>query len=154
MSIIADIYAPKIPTLYTQIPHARVIGSFQCSQFNDFRTAEFLIDSGASFTTLLPYHVIALDIDWENLANARTPCMIANGEPIYAKLLPDVELHINRNDGKPKSEEIFVLPYIHVIPVPMRQRIPVSASLLGMDVLRNFPNWHWDFDNMYLTLSR
>lgn len=153
LQIIADIYAPNIPNIYTQIPHARVIGSLNCSQFSDLRTAEFIVDSGASFTTLLPYHVVMLGINWQILPYASIQCTTATGDRVNPRLLQDVELHINKNDGKPNSEEIFILPYIHVMPPSLQEQIPRSYSLLGMDVLRNFPNWHWDFDKMCLFLS-
>jgi hypothetical protein len=145
LQIIADIYPPN--------PHAKIIGSLKCSQFNDLRTVEFVVDSGATFTTLLPFHVTLLGIDLEILEPAPKPCYTATGTPIYPLLLPDVELHLEKNDGKRNSFEIFTLPFIHCMPTlppnPSNrlspQRVAIN-SLLGMDVLSNFSNWHWDFE--------
>jgi hypothetical protein len=150
LQIIADIYPPY--------PHAKIIGSLKCSQFSDLRTVEFLVDCGATITTLLPYNVIDLGINWEGLECAKRPCYTATGDPIYPRILSEVELHLDKNDGKPNSVEIFILPFIHVVP-PLRSKSQknqlqpqrqVTNSLLGKDVLAYFSNWHWDFDNGYM----
>ncbi|HLE75909.1 MAG TPA: hypothetical protein VI864_07710 [Candidatus Bathyarchaeia archaeon] len=151
MQIIADIY----PTS----PHAKIIGSLKCSQFSDLRTLEFVVDSGATFTTLLPYHVLSLGIDCSDLSRTTRPCYSANGDPMYPYELPKVELHLDKNDGKTNGVEIFVLPLIHCMPPPPRdpqqepQQFRITNSLLGMDVLKIFKNWIWDFENGQLHLN-
>lgn len=148
---------------YTQVPgqpqnrHAKIIGSLKCSQFNILKTVDFLIDSGASYTTLLPYDAVRLGISFNILSDFPKPCCTATGLLAFPKVLPDVELHLDRNDGNPNSEEIFVLPFIHCMPPPKRrkrQAIPqreITYSLLGMDVLSNFLNWRWDLKQAYFT---
>ncbi len=152
MHIVADIYPPN--------PHARIIGSLNCSQFNDLRTVEFVVDSGATFTTLLPYHVNSLGINIGILRRAPKPCYSATGDSIYPHILPNVELHLDKNDGQPRSEVIFTLPFIHCMPPlppnPLDQIAPlreITTSLVGMDVLRHFSKWNWNFEKGELHLD-
>jgi len=89
---------------------------------------DFLIDSGASYTTLLPYDAVRLGISFNILSDFPKPCCTATGLLAFPKVLPDVELHLDRNDGNPNSEEIFVLPFIHCMP---RQNVVKDKQYLS-----------------------
>lgn len=154
MGLIADIFYTKDILTNAQIPHAKIIGTLSCKQLAGLRDTEFLIDSGATKTTISPFQaVVFLSIDTDHLPTAPNVCSIANGTNIRPKMLQEVELRINKRDGKPNSEWIFVLPYILVMPVHKSKPLVKANSLLGMDVLRNFPYWQWDFANNFLYLN-
>jgi hypothetical protein len=155
LSLIADIVSVVDPISNVEIKHATIIGSLKLDPFNnDLQEVKFLIDSGASRTTLSPYDVLALGIDWDHLPNSPFGCIIANGNKIFPKMLSNVEIHINRRDGKPRSEEVFELTYIHVMPIPKGKQIQKTSSILGMDILVNFATWQWDYTNNFLYLNR
>jgi hypothetical protein len=139
----------RLATLYGHepVPHGRVIGSVKCPQFNELKNVDFLIDSGSTFTTLLPYDVITLEIDWESLPLANFNCMCASGNYFRPRVLADVEIHLNNEDGVPTLEEVFKLPFINVMPPSEDQSHAEPYSLLGMDVLRNFSIWRWQFNS-------
>ena len=84
---------------------------------------------------------------------APNTCSIADGSNVRPKMLQEVELRINKKDGKSYSEEIFVLPYILVMPIHKNKPLIKANSLLGMDVLQGYPNWRWDFINNFLYLN-
>jgi predicted aspartyl protease len=159
LCIIGDIY----PAPLNRPPnrHAEIIGSLKCPQFNALKTVVFIVDSGASFTTLLPYDVVNLGINCDELNDAEKPCYTATGEPIYPKILPDVELHLNKNNGVTGAEHIFLLDFIHCIKPPsvqdrrvlLPQQETFTLSLLGMDVLYHFTRWTYDFEECQLRLD-
>ncbi len=108
---------------------------------------------------MLPFDVDRLGIDYNALRYADDPCTTATGERVFPKILPKVELTLNSFDANGKSkEDIFVLPYVNCMKPPqaLDRRLPseiFTYSLLGMDVLHNFREWHWDFDAGELRLS-
>lgn len=154
MSLTADITSFFDPLSNIEIKHAYIIGSIKYDPFaEDLHEVKFLIDSGASRTTLSPYDVLALNIDWKRLHNSPFGCTIADGSKVYPKMLPNVEIHINRRDGKPHSESVFELAFIHVMPIPKGKPMEKSSSILGMDVLNNFSGWQWDYANKFLYLN-
>jgi predicted aspartyl protease len=149
---------PVIPSIYPTnvenhdpVPHARITGTINCPQFIEPRNVNFLIDSGACFTTLLPYDVVTLEIDWKRLDEANFDCRCANGDCFRPRILPNVEIRLNNEDGVPTKEEIFNLPFINVIPPPKVLKYePDPFSLLGMDVLNRFRIWRWQPDKLFL----
>ena len=154
MGLIADIFYTKDVMTNAQIPHAKIIGSLKCRQFADLRDAEFLVDSGATKTTISPFQAaMLLTVDTDRLPTAPNHCSIADGSNVRPKMLQDVELSINKRDGKPNSEWIFTLPYILVMPIQKKKPLIKSNSLLGMDILANFPAWRWDYTNNFLYLN-
>lgn len=154
MGLVADIYYTKDILTNAQVPHAKIIGSIRCKQFGDLRDAEFLIDSGATKTTISPFQAaVFLAVDTDHLPTAPNTCSIADGSNVRPKMIQDVELRINKRDGKPNSEEIFALPYVLVMPVHKSKPLIKASSLLGMDILSNFPTWQWDFVNGFLYLN-
>lgn len=155
LTLIADIDEPiGEKTIFTKIPFGKIIATIQSKRFREPQTFEFLIDSGTSFTTLLPYHVLSSEINCDYLPTASKPCFVANGQPIYPKLLYDVNISINSYFQGKRGEENFVLPFIHLMPPNTQQVLPRTLSLLGMDVLRNFSSWHWDYRTYQLFLNK
>jgi hypothetical protein len=136
------------------VHHASLIGSLKLSPFDKgLQEVRFLVDCGASRTTLSPYHVLALGIDWMRLPKSRYGCTLADGSVIYPKMLANVEIHVSKRDGKSGGELVFQLPYINAMPPPKSRVIEQTSSLLGMDVLCNFVDWRWDFANCLLHLK-
>lgn len=159
LSIIADIY-PSPKTLPPN-RHAQVIGTLKCPHLHNAKTENiiFFVDSGSSITTLLPFDVYKLGINYDALRYSKEACTTATGERVFPKTLPNVGLTLNTHDAKGNSkEDIFVLDYIHCMkpPAPLDRTLPTEVftySLLGMDVLHNFKDWHWDFKLGELHLS-
>lgn len=150
MSLTADIVTLTDQATGEVVHHASLIGSLKLSPFDSaLYKVRFLVDCGASRTTLSPYHVLALGIDWMSLPKSRYGCTLADGSVIYPKMLANVELHLSNQGG----ELIFQLPYINAMPPPKSRVIEQTSSLLGMDVLCNFTEWRWDFANGLLCLK-
>jgi hypothetical protein len=132
------------------VHHASLIGSLKLRPFDkELHEVRFLVDCGASRTTLSSYHVLALGLDWERLPESRYGCTLADGSVIFPKMIVNVEIHVSKQGG----ELIFQLPYINAMPPPKTKIIEQTASLLGMDVLSNFRDWRWDFANGILCLK-
>ncbi len=112
----------------------------------------FILDTGASHTTFLPYHVLTLLIDWKKLPKAAMPCTVATGEKVYPRVLENVKITLNA-EGEPNNETSFEIRYVHLMP-PFKNAEYESEtySLLGMDVLNNFPIWRWAIEKRILSL--
>jgi predicted aspartyl protease len=158
LSIIADIYPSSRKTSPNY--HAQIIGTMKCHHLGNIQKEfiTFFVDSGSSITTLLPFDVDRLGIDYESLDYADSPCTTATGERIFPKILPEVELTLTTYDGAGKKEDVFLLPTINCMKPSkeLDKSLPVEVftySLLGMDVLHNFKDWHWDFDKGELHLK-
>lgn len=133
------------------VPQARIIGSIECPRLEGIRNVNFLIDSGSCFTTLLSYDVVTLGIDWKSLPIATFMCRGANGVCFRPRILPDVKIHLTSNVGVPIPEVVFELPFINVVePLKNLRDDPDPYSVLGMDVLCNFPIWRWQSDKLFL----
>lgn len=148
MPVIADVDKEKT---------AIILGYLTCPYFSGLKPINFIVDSGANITTILPLDVLTLKIDCSRLKKAKTPCTTAKGE-IYPYILPKVQVHLKCNDGKRDSFEIFSLRQIHCLdPSDFQKRdsfmVKFPFSLLGMDILGFFGHWHWNFDDGTLTLD-
>ena len=148
MPVIADVSSNGI---------ANIVGYLSCSKFNDFKALNFIVDTGSDITTILPVDSLRLDIDFAPLKKSKEPCVTAKGE-IYAYVLPNVQVNLSCNDGKKGSLAMFPLRQIHCLkPSDFTRRntlmVKFPYSLLGMDVLRYFTKWNWNFDDKTLTLD-
>ena len=149
MPIIANILSWNI---------AIVSGSLSCSQFTGFKPLQFIVDSGSATTTILPLEVVKLEIDCTRLRKGLRPLTTAKGE-IFPYILPDVQLNLECNDGRIDALEMFPLERIHCIKPRASHRTDPNLlfrhtfSLLGMDVLKYFRKWIWNFENRTLTLD-
>lgn len=149
MPIIANILSWNI---------AIVSGSLSCPQFIGFKPTHFIVDSGSVTTTILPLDVVKLGIDCRKLEKGPRPLTTAKGE-IFPYILPSVQLNLECNDGRAEALDMFPLERIHCIKPRASQKSDPSLlfrhtfSLLGMDVLKYFKKWTWDFENKTLTLD-
>ena len=109
LGLIADIYYTKDILTNAQVPHAKIIGSIRCRQFHDLRDTEFLIDSGATKTTISPFQAaMFLTIDTDHLPTSPNNCSIADGSNVRPKMLQDVELSINKRDADQIVRRFFL----------------------------------------------
>ncbi len=117
----------------------------------------FLIDTGCTNTTLLEDDIIRLNINWINLQED-DPVEIAQGTAT-PRLLENIELllpvkqgFLNLFNGWVSIQYNHEHP-LHIMPPrgtgPYIPRNP-SHSLLGMDVLINFPFWRFSKENLLL----
>ena len=112
----------------------------------------FLIDTGASYTCLLPSDVIRLEIPYDELEPSPFPSATALGE-VRPRLLRDIKVYLTVIDGG--TEQLLILNFetMRVItPVDGYSIPPPSGaySLLGMDVLRLFTKWSFEDDWLIL----
>jgi len=135
---------------------ANIVGYLGCSQFHGLKPVNFIVDTGATITTILPFDTLKLGIQCNGLKKAQMPCVTAKGE-IYPYMLSDVQVHLRCNDGKKDSFEIFPLSSIHCMSSKVKKKdsqiLTFPYSLLGMDILCYFRNWHWDFNDGTLKLD-
>lgn len=110
-----------------------------------------LIDTGATYTSLLPGDVIRLGIPYEKLKASRSRLAIAIGE-VQPLLLNDVNLYVTVLEGGVEQFLALNFETIRVIPPMKGYAIPASGaySLLGMDVLKHFSRWRFEGDRLFL----
>ena len=125
--------------------HAFIIGSITCSQFNEPKLIRFLVDTGASLSTVLSYDTLRLGIDCSKLAPSQCSFSTANGRR-NAYQLDDVQITLNTNDEPTQQGTVtFSLRGMPCFAPPSTIDASVVAeetySLLGMDVLFLFKKW-------------
>lgn len=145
MRIIADLDERK---------HAFIIGSITCCQFREPKQIRFLVDTGASLTTILSYDTLRLGIDCTKLNVSEGSFNTANGKR-RAFSLTDVEINLNTNDGNSQQSTIILsLRAIPCFPPPITIDESVVAeetySILGMDVLFLFKKWQYTDNTLIL----
>ena len=118
-------------------------------------TVKFYIDTGSTNTTLLSVDIVKLGIVWRGLDI--TTCDTAIG-PTEAYVLPCTAILLKTFENKKERLIPYPIKGIHLIPPkdPLKV-VPVeyefSYSLLGMDILKNFRTWYWDFSKNELILQ-
>lgn len=117
-----------------------------------------LIDTGASCSCLLKDHVHYFKIPYQTLPDADSPITTASGRTI-PKLLPNVDLILPVRTDPPYTEITllgFHFDEFQILP-PKRRYVPRPrhrvVSILGMDVLRIFKQWTWDWNEQQLILD-
>ena len=98
-------------------------------------TVEFLVDTGASRTTICDKDAVRLGINFEKLEQLREG-MLGIGGLVDAYLLKSVKLTFRREDGKTHVEhldKIYVLK--HAV---LDERIMRIPSILGRDLLNKY----------------
>jgi hypothetical protein len=143
---------------------------------------KFYIDIGATFTTLLDYDVSRLGINWRRL-NRTAECIGASERstpyvlPDVIIQLPTENNYQVSLEQYPLDEVYLIPPRALLFRFPFillgsdrihrfnewwlnkpLKMIPLTTfncrfSLLGMDILKQFPNWYWDFVNKKLVLE-
>lgn len=99
----------------------------------------FLLDTGCSVTTLLPFDVNRFNLPWRRLIQDG-PVQTGQGH-IQPRQLSDVTIRVRGETGLFNLEKVWIsqhFPYIHIMD-PTFQCDPYS--LLGMDFLLNFNKW-------------
>lgn len=117
-----------------------------------------VLDTGASCSCLLRDHVRQFGIPFNKLNDAPWSSNTVSGK-VTSKLLPRVDLYLPVLTGPDLSHNQmlpFHFDYFEIIP-PKRCRPGRPShrvvSLLGMDVLRYFKNWEWDWDQFKVYLD-
>lgn len=130
-------------------PHFYVNAVIECPQIQRPSVITFLLDTGCSVTTLLPFDVMRLNIPWRSLAQDR-PVGTGRGMAV-PRILPNVTIRIPGNAGLFNHERVWIgniFGRIHTMD-PTFQCDPYS--LLGMDFLLSFKKWK--IHNTYATLE-
>ena len=138
MRIVADLDNRK---------HAFIVGSITCCQFEDAKQIRFLVDTGASLTTILSYDTLRLGIDCTKLHLTQGSFSTANGER-KGHNLRSVELKINSSNAKSQQETMtLTFESTPCFPPPTTIDSYLVAedtySILGMDVLFLFKKWRY-----------
>ncbi len=117
-----------------------------------------LLDTGASCSCLLPDHVHYFRIPYQNLADADRPINTASGR-ITPKILPNVDLILPVRTGPYHSQTILwkiSFDEFQIVP-PQRRHVPQPrhrvVSIIGMDILKYFKKWQWDWNASELILD-
>lgn len=111
---------------------AYVVAVLECKALHIRDTVEFLVDTGASRTTICDKDGIRLGIDYDKLEKLGEG-MLGIGGLVDTYLLKDVKLTFRRENGKSHVESfdrIYVLK--HAVRDERIMRIP---SILGRDML-------------------
>ncbi|MCW4049812.1 MAG: hypothetical protein NWE89_08760 [Candidatus Bathyarchaeota archaeon] len=116
-----------------------------------------LLDTGATRSCLLRDHVHYFGIPYQSLPKDREPTQTAAGE-VTPRLLPkvDIFLPIKDSEAEPARLRKFHFEEFQILPPPRghnpepRHRV---VSVLGMDVLRRFTKWDWDWNSRKLILD-
>ena len=126
---------------------ADLTGFLSCAQFNDLRPVHFYIDTGCTFTTLLDIDIVKLGINMINLRQSQCQSITPVG-PVDPLELPNVVIRLKDVEGPRQRLAPFILDFIHLLPsddpteiVPAQYEF--GFSLLGMDILQKFRNWHF-----------
>ena len=123
---------------------AFIVGSITCSQFIEPKPIRFLVDTGASLSTILSYDALPLGIDCFKLDSLGCSFGTANGRR-FAYRLKDAEITLITNDGSDGGTVTFSLRGMPCLPPPLTIDESMVAeepySLLGMDVLFLFKKW-------------
>lgn len=117
-----------------------------------------ILDTGASCSCLLPDHVHYFRIPYQELSDSDDHINTASGR-VIPKILPNVDLFIPVRTGpnysqanlwKKSFDEFNILtPPRRYRPRP-RHRV---VSILGMDILKQFKKWQWDWNSSKLFLD-
>ena len=135
--------------------HASVLGLISCSQLKEEQYVRFLLDTCSTITALLDIEVVKLGLVWKNLK--KTKCDTATGST-WAFVMPKVKLRLEIfNNGKKKLYP-FSLKAVNLLPPDDPTTIfPVqyvfAYSLLGMDILKNFRTWTFEYEDKKLILE-
>jgi hypothetical protein len=155
VQLIADIITDQDELTNESIINAIILGSIcHPEKVKELKEIPFIIDSGATTTTLSLFFAKLIGINVDELPVAVKPCIIAGGGKIYPRVLDFPELKFNVEDGNKQKQETFNPRHVLVMPNPKgRKKIKASLNLLGMDVLCSFSNWEWNFNTGKLYLK-
>jgi len=93
----------------------------------------FLVDLGATTTTILEGDCERIGIECDQLQKSRDPTVVAGGK-IQTHVLPDVTLFLETENGTYNIERLQKVDVIK----PRKDSTKLPFSLLGIDVIRRF----------------
>ena len=137
--------------------HATVNGLFSYPGILAPFGLTFLIDTGATCSCLLRDHVYYFGIPYTTLPDLDEGTETAAGR-INPKILGDADIFLpisETENDEPTLRRIHFTDF-QILPPPRRHSPEPRhrvVSLLGMDVLRNFTKWSWDWDSEELILE-
>ena len=126
-----DRYTPPAPSIYARIEAKDIHGT---------PSLAFLIDTGASVTTILDSDLVKLGLDWNGLPKAPRP-LGGIGGTVETRLLESSRLLLKTGSG----EDVAERPTVHVAKHDLsrldtrgKELVAQLPSLLGRDVLERY----------------
>jgi hypothetical protein len=113
--------------------HAYVMTYLLCNRLEIAGPTAFLINLGASTTTLLEGDVDRLHIDVNKLQKSDLPVTVCGGV-IYPYRSPPIELKFLTTDRKIQTEELGSIDILN----PNESKDRPTFSLLGLDLLKRY----------------
>ena len=124
-------FTPTAPSIYAQIETSALTGRHSLT---------FLMDTGASVTTILDPDLVRLGIDWNRLAKAPRP-LGGIGGTVETRLIEDGRLFFKNGSGETVIEKVM----IHVARHDLtrldrsgRELVMQLPCLLGRDILGRY----------------
>ncbi len=138
-----------------KLKQARVEGYIRWAPKWDNHPITFLVDTGASNSCILPDDVAKLGVESDALQVVTKTIVTANG-PVNLRVIPNAEIvlpvYVGLLDNK-KAYLSFPMEHLPVLP-PQQNFTPLPKelvfSILGMDVLSNFPKWIFGKEQLYM----
>ena len=124
-------FTPPAPSIYCQIESRTIMGTQNLS---------FLIDTGASATTILDPDLERLGIDWNSLAKAPRP-LGGIGGTVETRLISDGRLLFKTGSGETVTEKLTIYAAKHDqarLDRPSKQLVMQLPCLLGRDILQRY----------------
>ena len=114
-----------------------------------YATLEFLIDTGATKTTISDKDAIRLGIDYDALEKPDKG-MLGIGGPVDTYILKEAKLALHKKDGQTHVENLESLCFLRHF--ELTERILRIPSILGRDVLNKYALiYDRRQDNVYMT---
>ncbi len=138
-----------------KLKQARVEGYIRYPPKWENHPITFLVDTGASNSCILPDDVAKLGVDSDTLQTVTKTIVTANG-PVNLKVIQNAEIvlpvYVGLLDNK-KAYLSFPMDNLAVLPPgPSFKALPPELvfSILGMDILGNFPKWIFGKEQLYM----
>jgi len=138
-----------------KLKQARVEGYIRYPPNWENHPITFLVDPGASNSCILPDDVAKLGVDSATLQTVTKTIVTANG-PVNLKVIQNAEIvlpvYMGLLDNK-KAYLSFPMDNLAVLPPgPNFRALPSELvfSILGMDILSNFPKWIFGKKQLYM----
>jgi hypothetical protein len=113
--------------------HAYISAFINSPQIKGTKPILFLVDLGATTTTILEADCVRLGIDCAKLQRSPSSSVVAGGK-IQTYVLSDVTLFFESQDGTYHIERLQKVDVIK----PQERSIKLPFSLLGIDIIKRF----------------